>query len=86
MRLHVEHVAFFQRVRFAGEKELAFTGKDLNQRVLRGGVLGQFLAFGKAKQDNAGIVRAQQRPADDAIGSKSGFSFERENFFLPRIN
>ena len=41
---HVDGVARFADLRFASEGKFAFTGQNLNERVLRRGVLGQFLA------------------------------------------
>ena len=73
-------------MRFAREGEFTFAGEDLNQRVLRRRVFGQFLAFSKTKQHRAGIGCAQQCPADNAIRSEVRFSFEREDFFPLRVN
>lgn len=86
VRRHVENIVLFERMRFAGQEEFAFAGQDLNERMLGGGVLGQFLALGKTEQDGPGIFRAQQSAAHNAIGRELRLPFEGKDFFAPRIN
>ena len=83
---HVKKIAGLQVVRLAVEGEFTFTGQYLYNRVLRRGVFGQFLAFGKTEEHGARIVGAQQRAADDAVGGKLGFFRQRQNLFPRRIN
>lgn len=53
----VKQVARLQRVRLAGEGKLTFAGQHLDDCVLGGSVLGQFLPLRKAEQDDArGLV------------------------------
>lgn len=40
-------------VNFAIEVEFTFAGENLNQRVLGGGVLAEFLPLGETEQDGA---------------------------------
>ena len=86
IRRHIKQVAGFQGVRFAGERKFTFAGQNLDDRVLRGGVFGQFLSLGKAEQHHPRSGRAQERPAHDAVGGKLGFIDQRQYFFLCYIN
>ena len=66
---HEKQVAALQVVRLAAQEKFALARQNLDQRLLGRGVLGQFLALGKAEQHDAAIGRAHQGPADDAVGA-----------------
>ena len=53
IRGHVQERTGAQRVNLAIQTELALAGQNLDQRVLRGSVLAQFLTLGKPEQDRA---------------------------------
>ena len=72
-RRHENQVTSFQVMWLALESELAFTGKDLNQSFLRGGVLRQFLALRKPEEDNPGRWGAEQSAADNPVRRILGF-------------
>lgn len=80
IRRHVKQVARFQLVRFSGEEKFAFAGQYLDERVLGGSVLAQFLPGGKTEQDDATIRRAKNGAADDAVFREFGFVGERKDF------
>jgi len=86
IRRHVEERAGLERVNLGIEAEFAFAGEDLNQRVLRGGVLAELLAFRKTKQDRARVWSIQDGAANDAVGGESGFVSEVEHFGFYRSN
>lgn len=46
---HVEQLAGLHHARFACESDFALAGKNLDQRGLGGGVLGQLLTFRETK-------------------------------------
>jgi len=86
VRRHIDEIAGFERVRDVAEMKFAFAGEHLHDGVLGGGMFGEFLALGKAEKGDAGIGRAQQRAAHDAVGSELGFLRQRQDFFTGRIN
>ena len=84
VRRHIKKIAGLHRVWFAGEGKFTFAGKDLDDRVLRGSVFGEFLPFGEPKQHDARICGAQQSPAHNAIRRKPGFFRQRHDFCRDR--
>ena len=75
----VQQITGLQQARLARQRKLALARKNLNQGVLGGCVFRQFLAGGKAKQNRAGVGRAQERPADNAVRRKPGFVRQRHD-------
>ena len=86
MGRHIYQISGFEVARHARQGEFAGAGKNLNQRMLRGGVLGLFLAFGEAEQHRSRIAGAQQGAADNAVGRVLGLGRQRQDFFAPGIN
>lgn len=83
---HVYEIAGLEGVQFAAEQELALARQNLDEGVLGGGVLRQFLPLGEAEQHYAGGRRAQQGPADNAVGGELGFVGQGEDFGLLDID
>ncbi len=81
---HEKQVTGFQVAQPAAQEKLTLARQNLDQRLLGGGVLGQFLPFGKTEQHDAAIGRAHQSSADNAVGRKLRFPGQR-NDFLPII-
>lgn len=77
---HVEKRAGFEHVNFVVEVEFTFAGENLNQRVLGGGVLAEFLPLGETEQDGARVRGVEDGAADDAVGGELGFVSESEDF------
>jgi len=67
-------------VRFSGKRRLAFTRQDLDQRVLRGGVFGKFLAFGETKKYDPARAGVQNSPAYNSVCRKLCFVIHGEDF------
>jgi len=67
VRVHEDKVAGFQLAWLTVENAFALARQNLNQRFLGGGVLGEFLAFGKTEQHNSHGGSSQQSAAHNPI-------------------
>ena len=83
---HINQITRFGLSRYSGQREFAFTGQDLNERMLGRNVLSEFLPLGKSKQHGPGISGPEDSPAGDAVRHKSRFIRQRQHCLLFRIN
>src|SRR5215471_17328521 len=73
MGRHIQQIARFQRAWLAGKRKLAFAGQDVDESMLRGCVLGQLLALGKAEKNQPRRGGPKQCTAYNPVWSKLCF-------------
>lgn len=81
MGWHIEEVARLKRMRFAGQDKVTLAAQDLHRGMLSRSVLRQLLTSSEAEEYDPGVFGAQQRAADNPVGSKAGFLGQGDDFF-----